>query len=146
MPRIVASEYRRRAAIEDVITIPFAHGVICRMKAVRSVFERADRDVIWQQRVEAALQVLVGEVSLCGQAHYLAQCVDAGVGATSCRHAERFLGEFLPSRFNGALHRWLIGLNLPAGVRAAVIRYGQLEPASGHEDSLSRNGRLRANQ
>ncbi len=65
----------------------------------------------------------------------LAERVDAGVGAAGGGDAERFLRELLPGGFERALHRRLVGLNLPTGVRAAVVGHGQLEPASGHGDS-----------
>ena len=63
----------------------------------------------------------------------LPERVDAGVGAAGGGHAHRLLRELAArSASNVALHRRLIGLNLPAGIRACRRRHGQLEPASGH--------------
>ena len=83
-------------------------------------------------RVQAAVQVVVREARFGGEADDLAERVDAGVGAAGGGDAERLLRELVPGGFDRALHRRLVGLNLPAGVGGAVVGHGQLEPARGH--------------
>ena len=72
--------------------------------------------------IEAAVQVVVREARLGRKADDLPERVDAGVGAAGGGDADRFLRELLPGRFERALHRRLVGLNLPAGVRACRRR------------------------
>ena len=132
VPRIVPVEHRGRAAVVNLIAIALADGVVRGVKFLRGVLDGADRDVVRQQRVEAAVEVFVGEPGFGQQADDLAERVDAGIGAAGGRDVDFLLREPLPGGFDRALHRRLIGLDLPTGVGAAVVGHGEFEPASGH--------------
>ncbi len=59
VPGVVAIEHRRRAAVVDVVAIALADGVVRGVKVFAGVFDGDDGDVVGQQRVEAAVQVVV---------------------------------------------------------------------------------------
>ena len=116
----------------NVVAVAFADGVVGGAEVFASVFDCDDGDVVGEKRVEAAVEVFVGEAGFGSEADGLAEGVDAGVGAAGGGDAEGFLREALPGGFDSALDGWLIGLELPAGVRGAVVGYCQLEPAGTH--------------
>src|SRR3954465_10500424 len=60
MPGKMPIENRGRAAVVDLIAIAFADGIVRGGEIFRGVVERADCDVVRQQRVETAQQVVVG--------------------------------------------------------------------------------------
>ena len=57
---------------------------------------------------------------------HLAARVHAGIGAAGALHQHLFAGQRLDRRRQFALHGHLIGLDLPAAERRAVIFDGQL--------------------
>ena len=132
MPGEVAREDRRRAGVVDVVSVALADGVVGGVEVFAGVFDRDDGDIFGQQRVEAAVEIVVRESRFRRDADDLAERVDAGVGAAGGGDAERLLREPLPGGFERALDGWLVGLKLPAGVCGAVVGYGQFEPADRH--------------
>ena len=90
-------------------------------------------------RVAVALFALVA----LGAPPAMAQ--QGSIGTAGSGYAEGFLRKALPGGFDRTLDRGLVGLELPTGVRGAVVSYNQLEPASTHswfreEDSPQRHG------
>src|SRR6478752_5892931 len=132
----MACEHIPRSVIVNPILIPLALCFVGGMEVFVRVFDFDDHDVFGQERVEAAMENFVSEASFGGEAHDLAQSMDAGVGAAGGGDAKSFLREALPGGFDRALDGGLIGLELPAGVRGAVLGYGALEPANGHGASF----------
>ena len=96
VPRVVAIEHRRRAAVVNLIAIALADRVVRGVKAVGRVFDRDDGDVVGQHRVEAAVQIVVRQPRLGRDADDLAERVDAGVGAAGGGDAHRLLRDLLP--------------------------------------------------
>ena len=116
----------------DLVAIALADGVVRGVEVLAGVFDRDDRDVVGQQRVQAAVQIVVREARFGGDADDLAERVDAGVGAAGGGDAERLLRELAA--------RSLRTRPAPSAYRAESAsrrtrcrrRHGQLEPARGH--------------
>ena len=61
----------------------------------------------------------------------LAECMDAGIGASGTLHRHLLAAESLDRLLKCGLHRVLAGLALPARIRRAVIFDGELETGHG---------------
>src|SRR3954463_10795017 len=124
MPGVVAVEHGGGAGVMGVLAGAVADSVVGCVEFFGGVIDSDDGYVVGQKRVEAAVEVVVGEARFRGETDHLAEGMDAGVGTAGGSETQRLLREALPSGFERALDGRLIRLDLPTGVGRAVVGDG----------------------
>ena len=111
----------------DRVTVFLATRVGPRVERLRGLLGAHQDDVDRQTRVEAAHQPLERDARGGPEARHLAARVHTGVGAPGPRQPHRLLQHAADALLENALDGRATGLQLPAGVAGAHVRYDQLQ-------------------
>jgi len=131
MPGIARPDWRAPRVVPDPILIDTTCGVAARIEGVRGLFNPCDGNIRGKKGIEATLETR--EIHRFGgvECHYLAQSMDARIGAPGNAHPHGFAEQALERGLNRALHGGHGGLYLPAVVIRPVVFECQLERQSG---------------
>src|SRR5580698_750222 len=123
---IASQEGRADAFAEDAILVGFCHCRVARMKGAShgSRFQNANGG--GECPIEGELQIFRGNVGGEFEAGYLAEGVDAGIGAAGALGQWGFAGDAAEGGLQFSLDGGLTGLDLPAAEVGAVVGEGQL--------------------
>ncbi len=80
-----------------------------------------------QKRIEASQDGVGVDGTDCLDIGHLGLGVNARVGSAGTGHSDRMIEQFFKGFLHRSLHRWKIGLDLPAVESRPIVRKGQLE-------------------
>ena len=112
IPRIVPAD--GLFVIPDAIKIMAALGIETRVKIKADIIGPFDGNIGWQHAIERVLQAIKRNIARGREIDDLPECVNARIGATRRRNRDRCAIKLLKACLKFALHRALVGLNLPA--------------------------------
>ena len=133
MQHVAPQHGRDDFAAIQTIAINFAAGRPARVEVRADLLGCGDANGGRQKGVQGTLKFARGKRRLRAKAADLAQRVDARVGAPSGVQLHIFLRDPTKHIHDFALHRGLVGLNLPTVEVRTVVRDGELEITHGGE-------------